>query len=298
MKLLIYLMGMSISSIQLDAFHEVAKQLNFSKAAKMLGVTQSALSQRIKNLELDLGVTVFIRERSFIKLTESGEKLLRYCLVRSSIEGDLLGEIQSDYRSGADKQYSGIIRVAAYSSILRSVIIPSLNPFLIDNPNVQCEFIKGEMNELIEMLKSGEADLIILDHALGKSKIVEEEIGFEEYVVIENSKRNERSNVYLDNNPDDNATEAFFSSQAKKPEYYRRTFMGDVYGILDGVEAGLGRAVMSKHLVPKTTNIKRIKGYSKYVMNVTMHYFDQPYYPSLFNEVKMQILDNSKKYFI
>ena len=215
--------------------------------------------------------------------------------VRSSIEGDLLGEIQSDYQIGTDNQYSGVIRVAAYSSILRSVIVPSLTPFLIDNPNVQCEFIKAEMGELAEMLKSGEADLIILDHALEKSGIVEEVIGFEEYVVIENSKQAQRSNVYLDNNPEDNATEAFFNSQSRRPKHYRRTFMGDVYGILDGVEAGLGRAVISKHLVPKTTNIKRIKGYNKYVMDVTMHYFDQPYYPSLFKEVKSQILLNSKK---
>ncbi len=287
---------MSISSIQLDAFHEVAKLLNFSKAAKSLCVTQSALSQRVKNLELDLGVTLFIRESSSIKLTESGEKLLRYCLVRSSIEGDLLEEIQSDYQNGLDNQYSGIIRVAAYSSVLRSVIIPSLSEFLLDNPKVQCEFIKGEMGELTEMLKSGEADIIILDHALEKSGVVQETIGFEEYVVIENSRRTERSNVYLDNNPDDNATEAFFQSQVKKPKHYRRTFMGDIYGILDGVKAGLGRAIISKHLVPKTTNIKRIKGYSKYVMNVTMHYFDQPYYPNLFKEVKSQILLNSKKH--
>lgn len=298
MNILIYLISMSISSIQLDAFHEVAKLLNFSKAAKSLGVTQSALSQRVKNLELDLGVTVFIRESSSIRLTESGEKLLRYCLVRSSVEGDLLGEIQSDYQSGSDNQYSGIIRVAAYSSVLRSVIIPSLTPFLIDNPKVQCEFIKGEMSELTEMLKSGEADLIILDHALEKSGIAEEAIGFEEYVVIENSKRTERSNVYLDNNPDDNATEAFFNSQTKKPKNYRRTFMGDVYGILDGVESGLGRAVISKHLVPKAANIKKMKGYNKYVMDVTMHYFDQPYYPSLFKEVKSQILLNSKKHLL
>lgn len=286
---------MSISSIQLDAFYEVAKLLNFSKAGLSLGVTQSALSQRVKNLELDLGVTLFIRETGSIRLTESGEKLLRYCLVRTSIEEDVLIEIQSAYEVVDKDGYTGVIRIAAYSSILRSVLIPALAPFLRKNPNVQCEFIKAEMGMLENMLKTGEADFIILDHALTKSGVVEDQLGIEEYIVVESKKYPGRSNIYLDHNPEDSVTESFFLSQSKGvPKGFRRNFMGDIYGIIDGVEQGLGRAIVSKHLAIKNTNIKKVSGFTKYSLKVTLHHYERPYYPELFKEIRLQILNQTK----
>jgi DNA-binding transcriptional LysR family regulator len=289
-------MVMSISSIQLDAFFEVAKLLNFSKAAAALGVTQSALSQRVKNLELDLGVTLFIRETGAIRLTDSGEKLLRYCLVRTSIEGDVLSEIQSAYDDKKDDGLTGVIRIASYSSVLRSIIIPALAPFLRGNPNVQCEFIKGEMGKLAEMLKTGEADFIILDHALSKTGIAQDKLGNEEYIVIESSKYTSRTGIYLDHNPEDTVTESFFQKQAKgTPKGFRRSFMGDIYGILDGVEQGLGRAIVSKHLIKKNKNIKKVSGFSKYSLEVTLHHYERPYYPRLLKEVHKQILAETKK---
>jgi DNA-binding transcriptional LysR family regulator len=281
---------MSISSIGLDAFFEVAKLESFSKAAKNIGVTQSALSQRIKNLELDLGCTLFIRDNANISLTESGVKLFRYTQMRESIEEEVLGEIQSNY-SG---EYNGVIRIGAFSSVLRSIIIPALSPFLRSNPKVQCEFIKGEMSELPSMLKSGAVDIIIIDYHMDKKGINESVLGKEEYIVIKSPKYNDNENIYLDHGPKDNATESFFAAQTKKPKGYRRTFMGDVYGILDGVSLGLGRAVMSKHLVdPK--KFKIIKGYKAYKRDMTLHYFDQSYYPQLFKKVLEELEVNSKK---
>jgi DNA-binding transcriptional LysR family regulator len=282
---------MSISSIQLDAFYEVAKFLNFSKAGLSLGLTQSALSQRVKNLELDLGVTLFVRETGAIRLTDSGEKLLRYCLIRTSIEEDVLFEIQSAYETKEKTTYAGVIRIAAYSSILRSILIPALAPFLRENPNVQCEFIKAEMGKLEKMLKTGEADFIILDHALSKNGVVEDKLGHEEYIVVESLNYPGSNNIYLDHNPEDTVTESFFRSQTKGlPKGFRRSFMGDVYGIIDGVEQGLGRAIVSKHLAIMNKKIKKVNGFSKYTMEVTLHHYDRPYYPRLVKEIRSQIL--------
>ena len=63
---------MSLSSLYLDAFVGVAKAESFSGAAKGLHITQSALSQRIKNLEDELGLTLFLRMTSGVRLTEQG----------------------------------------------------------------------------------------------------------------------------------------------------------------------------------------------------------------------------------
>jgi DNA-binding transcriptional LysR family regulator len=63
-------MAMGLQTAQLEAFEEVAKLRNFSKAAKALHITQSALSQRIINLESELEVALFIRDPSGLRLTD------------------------------------------------------------------------------------------------------------------------------------------------------------------------------------------------------------------------------------
>jgi len=283
---------MSISSLQLDAFNEVAKYLSFSKAAQSLAITQSALSQRVKNLEVDLAVTLFIRDTAGIKLTEFGLKLHRYSQMKNSLEDDFLNELRSKNKN----EFVGIVRIAGFSSVLRSVIIPALADFLRKNSKIQFEFIKGEIFELPNLLRSGEADFVISDERFNKSDIVEESLGTEEYVVIESLKHQSQADVFLDHGPADNATETYFNFQAKKPKKYRRVFMGDVYGILDGVSEGLGRAVMSKHLIHKKCAVKMIKGYKKYEKEVTLHYYNQPFYPAIFTAIKDELLKNCSNY--
>src|SRR4051812_16084592 len=123
---------MKLSSLQLEAFFETAKLGSFSRAAAHLGITQSALSQRVANLEGELQVTLLIRDPGGPILTGAGERLLRYCQVNNSLEQEILGQLKAE-------GFSGVVRIAAFSSVLRSVIIPSLAPFLRAHRGVQCE---------------------------------------------------------------------------------------------------------------------------------------------------------------
>ena len=92
-------------------------------------------------------------------------------------------------------------------------------------------------------------------------------------------------------------TKKFFISQPKKlhPRKLTRSFMGDVYGILDGVELGFGNAIMSKHLVKGHSNVVHDSRYKEYKMPVTLHYYEQPFYTSLFKEVRECLILNCKK---
>ena len=60
----------------LRTFLEVAKTRHFGHAAENLYLTQSAVSSRIKQLEITLGVALFTRQRNNILLTHSGDRLL------------------------------------------------------------------------------------------------------------------------------------------------------------------------------------------------------------------------------
>src|SRR4029079_6411965 len=75
-----------LSSLYLDAFFAAARSLNFSLARNDMLITQSALSQRIKGLEEELDLTLFVRLPRGVQLTEAGARLLRYCKARSWME--------------------------------------------------------------------------------------------------------------------------------------------------------------------------------------------------------------------
>src|SRR4051812_2314768 len=101
-------MTMALSSLHLEAFVALAKSKSFSEAARRLHVTQSALSQRILNLEADLEVTLFIRESTGARLSETGAKLLKYCQAKNSLEDEFLAELKTTN----SKELSGIFRIA------------------------------------------------------------------------------------------------------------------------------------------------------------------------------------------
>lgn len=282
---------MKIPSHQISAFIKLAELKSFSKAASALSITQSALSQRISNLEAELEATLIIRESSGPSLTQAGLMLLRYCQTAQSLEEEVLNQLQS-----TSLQLAGTIRIAGFSSIMRSVIIPSLAPWLRENPGVICEFKSFEVVELYDVLRSAKADMIVLDYRLEKNGIIEHLLGKEEYVVIESSQFKSPIDLYLDHGPHDNATEAFFSAQGRIDMAYRRAFMGDVYGIINGVEEGLGRAVMSKHLLKNNKKIKILKGFKKYTRDITLNYYNQPFYSNLHKEITQCLIRNCKDF--
>jgi len=67
-----------LSSVQIESFMTLARELNFSRAAESLHITQPALTKRIQNLEETLGQALFVRMHGGLELTESGRVLQRY----------------------------------------------------------------------------------------------------------------------------------------------------------------------------------------------------------------------------
>ncbi|PIR23110.1 MAG: hypothetical protein COV44_04530 [Deltaproteobacteria bacterium CG11_big_fil_rev_8_21_14_0_20_45_16] len=282
-----FINNMSLNSLNLEAFKAASQTQSFSKAAKRLHLTQSALSQRIQKLEDEMGRAVFIRRPSGLVLTDAGERLLRYCQIKDSLETELLGELHQE----AAGSPSGVVRIAAYSSVLRSVILPSLSNYFREHANVQLEFVPEKVTEIPKLLKRAEVDFGILDYRLNTPGIVEEIIGKETYVAIESTQFHSPTDIYLDLNPDDPATEKFFRHQKGRFPKYRRSYLGDVYGIIDGVSQGLGRAIMPKHLLSEKMPVRSIPGYRQLELEVCLHYYEQPYY----SELQMAVIRELKK---
>jgi len=276
---------MRLSTRQLEAFTTVAKTLNFTVAAKRLNITQSALSQRIRKLEDELGTALLIRAPRGVRLTETGRRILRFCQARESLEA----EIYADLATGGSSEMAGIIRLGAYSSIMRPVLIPALAPFLRANPKVQCELINAEAKYMPGFLTRGEADIIISDQKLDWAAVTSTIIGSETFVAIKSSRYDTRQGVYLDLAPEDRVTEEFFQSQNSPAPKYTRSFLFDVFGIIDGVGQGMGKAIISKHLIDGLDTVVIDESFEPITVDLYMHYYTQPYY-TLLHEKVVQIL--------
>lgn len=266
-------MGMNTDSLK--AFLVTTETGSITRASALLGLTQSALSQKIARLESDLEATLFIRGLEGITLTAPGEKLLVHARQQVQLEEEFLHSFQTK-----DAKLSGHLRIAGFSSIMRSLVIPKLAPWLQQNPGVRIEFSSHEVHELPEILKSNKADMILTDFHPHIPGVVQEIVGTEEYVLIESRKHKNVPDVYLDHYPADNATEAFFTHQGMKFDK-PRSFMGDVYGILDGVALGLGRAVMSKHMVENDPRFTIIRSKRRYSRPIVLNFYHQSYYPAI-----------------
>ena len=271
---------MKLSHHQLEAFYTCSQTLNMSEAALRLHVTQSALSQRLSLLESELEITLFIRDPKGLILTPEGERLLRHSERVKALEEEVLLDLKG-------KTLGGTVRFGGYSSVMRSIIIPKLTPFLRKHPELNLDFQTHEIKSLPATLDTSRTDFIVLDYSMKKKSIEEHLLFTEVYAVVESANHKSPSDVYLDHNADDLATQDFFEQQDKDPSY-RRNFLGDIYGVIQGVEEGLGRAVMSKHLIQNNKKIKVVKGFKTVEKPVILHYYKRPYY----TELQKRILSN------
>ncbi len=278
---------MSLSSINLDAFLACAQTGNFTRAAAKIHITQSALSQRIQNLESELGTSLFIRDRSGIRLTEQGDELLRYCQAKAAIETDVVGRI----KGLASDELTGVLRIGGFSSVMRSVILPALAPLLLNYPRVKLELISRELQQLPQLLKSGELDFVVLDRSLNREDLASIHLGDELNALVQ-KKNYKGADIYLDHHENDEITFKYLrlrsTDRAAKIE---RRYLDDVYGLIDGVKLGLGRAVLPLHLVQGDKELSVVEKDRSLKIPVVLHHYVRPFYSKLHHEV-LDILKN------
>jgi len=118
----------------LVAFLAVARERSFTKAAAKLGVSQSALSHTIRDLEARLGVRLLTRTTRSVSPTEAGERLLRNAGPRfEEIEAELaaIGELR--------EKPTGTIRITATDYAADTILWPKLTQFLQQYPDIKVE---------------------------------------------------------------------------------------------------------------------------------------------------------------
>src|SRR4051812_23457706 len=118
------------------AFVAVGQERSFTKAAGKLGVSQSALSHTIKELEERVGVRLLTRTTRNVSATAAGERLLQHIAPRFE-------EIFAELKAVAEfrEKPAGTIRISATEFAIDTILVPKLSKLLKRYPDIKVETI-------------------------------------------------------------------------------------------------------------------------------------------------------------
>lgn len=140
---------------QLRYFLHASKSLNFTKTAEAFFISQSAVTQQIRNLEQELGVTLFARKNHRLTLTDAGRVFVaeaRGIIVRTEDAVERVRAVQSGK--------SGTLDVGYLKSIEMSRFPKSVQSFHEKYPGVNLNLSRDNAIELRNKFLSGKYDLI------------------------------------------------------------------------------------------------------------------------------------------
>lgn len=162
----------------INTFLKVAGTQNFSRAAQQLGYTQSAVTVQIKQLENELQVQLFERIGKRVYLTEKGQEFVAYA-------NEIMRVTERAKNFPAQSSaLEGTLCIGGVESICTALLPGFLLKFYESCPKVQVTIRSGTTEELMEMAKSNEIDLIctldqkVMGREWVRAAVTEEEIVF------------------------------------------------------------------------------------------------------------------------
>ena len=142
---------------QIEAFLEVARRQNLSRAAEALFVSQPTLTARLQSLEAALGEQLFIRTRRGMRLTEAGDAFLPYAehALRALADGrERLGELR--------RGVAGRLVLGAPPTVTTYTLPALLARFSAAQPGVRLAVKTGTSEEILDMVLHDQVQLGII----------------------------------------------------------------------------------------------------------------------------------------
>lgn len=237
------------------AFIKTIELESFTKAADVLGYSQSGISRMIADLEKEWNVTLLERSKSGLKLTSDGLKLLPY-MQNVCAEYDKM-MMQIDSLHGLEK---GLIRIGTFSSVATHWLPNIIKAFQKDYPGIEYELLLGDYTEIEEWISQGRVDcgflrlpthaeldyiflekdelkaIIPANHPLADREVFPiKELCKEPFMLLEKGARAEISEL--------------FDRHKLKPDVHFTTW--DDYAVMSMVESGLGVSILPQLILKR-----------------------------------------------
>ncbi len=147
-----------IENFRVHVFRAVARHLNFSRAAEELLLTQPAVTQQIKALEAELGVSLFDRGGGHIQLTAGGRALLPFADKLKALSEEALVAV-----AGAYGQQVGELSLGASQTIGQYLLPNLIAQFLKGHPRVRVTACSGNTDQMLEALLTGTVQMALIE---------------------------------------------------------------------------------------------------------------------------------------
>lgn len=248
---------LKLESQDLRIFKCVAEEKSLSKAAEVLGYVQPHISQRIKNLEEELGTKLLTRTNRGVTLTDEGEALFNYA------QRILLLMEEAKAEVNPNKFRTSLIIGA--SQTVSAIKIPSLfSSFLKEHRNIEVKLKTDRKQVLQEMLSYGEIDGLFLSGTYNEAQFERVYRYAEKMVLILPTDEDieEKAPPTLLLNSDVNCIyRNRLLAFAKEYHTHKANMMefDSLEAILQGVRDGLGMSVVPASVVNSRGDMKRIE---------------------------------------
>lgn len=241
---------------QLKTFHTFGKVLSFTETARIMYVSQSAISHAIKKLEISLGTRLVERRSKKLTLTTAGRELFKTCEI-------IFFEIEKVTQTINRLNKKTIIEVCIGSTVEfgTSILIKHLKTFMKQNPDIKVDFLFS--HHLSKPLIADEVDFIIDCNKHFSPELEEICLFQEDYVVIASPDFIEANNVrqYVDLekvtilslDKDGLWWKNFLVSLdvSQRPELNNICQINHVRGIINGAIEGVGIGFVPRYTIVK-----------------------------------------------
>lgn len=168
---------------QLEYALTLEKLGSFTGAARALNMTQPALSLQIKNLENEIGISLFDRSRSRIEPTEHG---LKFLLKAGEIV--MAGKQLKEYAITLGNQYSGELKLGIIPTLSPYLVPLFLDPMLNQYPDLTLEIHELLTEEILQKIRLGDLDGGIVSTPLARQGITVTPLFYESFYMYHNKE--------------------------------------------------------------------------------------------------------------
>ena len=164
------------------AFEKVVELKTIHAAAGDLRLTQAAVTKRIRLLESEMGITLFLRSRKGMTLTAEGKALLQFCRTASEAEGLLTSRLK-----GQD-QMEISLTLAGPTSAISSRIHKDCLPLYVKFPFLKLNLRSEDHMSLIDQLRNGTIDLAVTSPNLVPNEMDSKMLKPDRYLLVASAK--------------------------------------------------------------------------------------------------------------
>jgi len=251
---------MDLSDLRI--FSAVVREGGITRAADRLHRVQSNVTTRVRQLEEDLDVPLFIREGKRLHLAPAGQILLDYA--------DRLLDLAEEARSAVqDTAPRGVFRLGSMESTAAVRLPEPLSRFSKRYPLVKLELRTGNPTQLSTAVFAGEVDAALVAEPVAEAKF-ETVVAFEEEPVIVTAADQPSINdpdhapktilVFEHGCPHRRRLEQWYAARGTLPE--RIIELGSYHAMLGCVLAGMGAALLPKSVLGTFPESKRLRVHS------------------------------------